>query len=394
MLRTCTLAGEMLAIQSAAKTSGFGRPERSPRTQKIDRRLGNAEDLMHSLTAGFRRYSPASPKPKYRSCRVDEQYDSFPAMNIDECDRPIRRTPFLFEYTHVLVWQDGECIAEEGTTGYLDASLEGKTLSVARSDEFLDYYLARDFEFCQISENIDRVMWTQDVYDLASVTTPKEPAIMSLFYRNGELARVGLHIINPDVLIELYGGEVAQEGDEDPEQIDLSEFFFMSSDHVRFQSGQQVTGHNRGCYRAVTVAANGDDTYSVSILKQDGPHPVWNDNYTMIPKRMEIVSSDNESISLRGVGADSRGFSFEDYGITINYPHGSDSVESVILHMLDRDVDILYLPMDVGMEDVVFGQRPNEKHLQSEIGLPSDRGEAQKHHEDGAPFADDDNLPF
>jgi len=124
--------------------------------------------------------------------------------------------------------------------------------------------------------------------------------------------------------------------------VDLDEFIFASSDHIRYQSGEQATGHNHGCYRAVTVTDNHDETYSVGILKQDGPHPVWHDNYTMIPKRMTVISSNESEICLRGTGCDSRGFSFEDYGITINHTEGD--VESIVLHMLDRDVDILYLP--------------------------------------------------
>jgi hypothetical protein len=126
--------------------------------------------------------------------------------------------------------------------------------------------------------------------------------------------------------------------------IDLSSFFFMSSDHIRYQSGEAVTGPNPGCYRGICVSERKGDygTYDVAILKQDSPHPVWNDNYTMIPKRMGVEEVTDKAVVLRGCGLDSSGISYEDYGLTLRVEDGE--VASVVLHMHDRDVDIHYLP--------------------------------------------------
>jgi hypothetical protein len=273
----------------------------------------------------------------------DEEFDSFPAMNLDECDGPIERKPFTFQYEEIAVWSGGECIVESVAFGELEAVSQGEGLQVSIEEALVRDYLLEDFEFRQISENIDRVIWSNDILNPAGEDSLGVPSLMSLFYKGRQLAKVSLTVNRPDVLIEFFGSEMVDESHEEL-GMDLSNFFFMSSDHIRYQGGQQASGHNLGCYRGITVSAKTDSEglYSVGILKQDSPHPVWNDNYTMVPKIMEIVEQSGDKIVLRGVGFDDYGSPYGDYGITIELKDGEAT--RVVLHMLDRGVNIFYMP--------------------------------------------------
>lgn len=46
---------------------------------------------------------------------------------------------------------------------------------------------------------------------------------------------------------------------------------FDSSDHVRFQNGQDVSGHNYNCHRRITIEKNieGDEGYTVAMYNMD-----------------------------------------------------------------------------------------------------------------------------
>ena len=122
---------------------------------------------------------------------------------------------------------------------------------------------------------------------------------------------------------------------------------FDSSDHVRFQNGQNVSGHNCGCHRRIVIEKNieGGEGYTVAMYNLDGIHPVWQNNMQMAPKRMRITNVikkifENE-IEMRGFGYDAMGGSFADYGIVVTVDRGC--VSRVQLNMFDRNVGILYL---------------------------------------------------
>ena len=55
---------------------------------------------------------------------------------------------------------------------------------------------------------------------------------------------------------------------------------FDSSDHIRFQNGQNVSGHNYGCNRRLVIEKNiqGDEGYTVTMYNLDGIHPLWKNN--------------------------------------------------------------------------------------------------------------------
>lgn len=121
--------------------------------------------------------------------------------------------------------------------------------------------------------------------------------------------------------------------------IDLSEFIFKSSDHLRYQNGKHVSGPHGGAPRAIKVEDNisGNEGYTVTMFNTDGGQPV----VQMAPKQMKLIESDNQKTILKGFGSDAMGSSFADYGLTIF--HNNGSIEKCILHMYDRGVDIEYL---------------------------------------------------
>lgn len=122
------------------------------------------------------------------------------------------------------------------------------------------------------------------------------------------------------------------------------DFVFKSSDHLRYENGNHVSGPHGGAGRAVKVEPNisGGEGLTVTLYNLDGNHPVWQNNVQMAPKQMKIIKETNNKIVLRGYGHDAMGASFSDYGLTINLKNGE--LYNCILHMHDRGVDIEYLP--------------------------------------------------
>ncbi len=118
---------------------------------------------------------------------------------------------------------------------------------------------------------------------------------------------------------------------------------FDSSDHIRFQNGQNVSGHNYGCNRRLVFEKNieGGEGYTITMYNLDGLHPLWQNNVQMAPKRMRIISVEGNIIQLRGYGFDQMGGSFADYGIVLLIENSE--IYRVQLNMYDRNISIVYL---------------------------------------------------
>lgn len=127
---------------------------------------------------------------------------------------------------------------------------------------------------------------------------------------------------------------------------------FDSSDHIRFQNDQNVSGHNFGCNRRLVIENNihGGEGYTVSLYNMDGMHPLWQNNVQMAPKRMKIVNVDENIVELRGYGYDENALamgvpleaaSFENYGVVLMIEDGE--IVRAQLNMFDRNVSIVYL---------------------------------------------------
>lgn len=127
---------------------------------------------------------------------------------------------------------------------------------------------------------------------------------------------------------------------------------FDSSDHIRFQNGQNVSGHNYGCNRRLMIEKNikGGEGYTVTMYNLDGIHPLWQDNIQMAPKRMKITKVSDNIVELRGYGYDENALamgapfevaSYENYGVVLMIEDGS--ILRVQLNMYDRNISIVYL---------------------------------------------------
>ena len=118
---------------------------------------------------------------------------------------------------------------------------------------------------------------------------------------------------------------------------------FTSSDHVRFQDGQDVSGHNLGSNRRLVIEKDieGGEGYTVTIYNLDGIQPLWQNNVQMSPKRMRIINVSENIVQLRGYGADSFGASFSDYGVVLLF--NNDEIVRAQLNVYDRNISIVYL---------------------------------------------------
>ena len=127
---------------------------------------------------------------------------------------------------------------------------------------------------------------------------------------------------------------------------------FDSSDHIRYQNGKDVSGHNYGCNRRLVIEKNihGNEGYTVTIYNLDGNHPLWQDNIQMSPKRMRIVAVQGNLVELRGYGYDETALAlgapmsaatFEDYGVIIMIDSGV--ITRAQLNLFDRNINIVYL---------------------------------------------------
>lgn len=118
---------------------------------------------------------------------------------------------------------------------------------------------------------------------------------------------------------------------------------FDSSDHIRYQNGMDVSGHNYGCRRQIEIKKNinGGEGYTITIFNLDGIHPLWGNSVQMAPKQMRITRVKDCVVSLMGFGVDIMGNSFSDYAIDIFFK--GKVVNKITLKMLDRNIEIEYL---------------------------------------------------
>lgn len=127
---------------------------------------------------------------------------------------------------------------------------------------------------------------------------------------------------------------------------------FDSSDHIRFQDGIDVSGHNLNCHRRFAIEKNiqGKEGYTITLYNLDGLHPIWQDNMQMSPKQMKIVATRDNLVEFRGYGYDENALalgvpykdaSFDCYGVILMFD--GDDISRIQLNMYDRNTSIVYL---------------------------------------------------
>ncbi len=132
---------------------------------------------------------------------------------------------------------------------------------------------------------------------------------------------------------------------------------FKSNDHIRFENGCDISGHNENCIREIVISPLdiGSKKYKVKILSLDR-FPI---EETMSEKQMQVFAEDDFKIELRGYGSDIFGFPFSNYGITLNY--FNNEIDTVILHMFNRNTDIHYFfDKKLQQDDLSLSERVNE----------------------------------
>lgn len=136
----------------------------------------------------------------------------------------------------------------------------------------------------------------------------------------------------------------------------MESIYFKSIQHQRYTNEQEV-GDLQVCNRAIEVKKNvsGCEGYNipigkgyiVTIYNLDGVHPMWGNNVQMSPKPMVVVRQTENEIELRGypvLAMTPFGWmevDQSDYGITLYIESGN--VKKCVLHMFDRNTDIVYM---------------------------------------------------
>jgi hypothetical protein len=230
----------------------------------------------------------------------------------------------------------------------------------------------------------DRILWSNDMLGGGEGFEYRD---MSLFYCNGILSRIYFNCNNPLIMLEFKSNQQGKIADvENPLQkavetigrsktIDLSDVYFVSNSHQRYENGVPVRGLQTNCKRAVKIENNidGEEGYTVTIFNLDNNHPA------MSSKPMKVIQQSEDKIVLRGFGYDNQRLamikmfgrhiitrswdgsqianiknasiddaSFVHYGLTVHLRYGK--IIKCTLHMHDRNVNIEYYTVIVEQE--------------------------------------------
>lgn len=127
--------------------------------------------------------------------------------------------------------------------------------------------------------------------------------------------------------------------------MNLHNFIFYSGHHYRFEQGTEVGGG--AAKRAIRIQDNisGNEGYSVTIYDTEEDDSLKEDRVSMSTKPMKVVASSPTETEMRGWGVYRVPLAgiqipFSNYGLTIRHPYGQ--VEEIVLHMFDRNIDIIY----------------------------------------------------
>jgi len=301
-------------------------------------------------------------------------YDTF-TPNFLEMQGKIERKPFHFVADNCKIWHKGNCILDIDSTFVVDAKVNPSNgnLEVKLDNSNISDYIIDSFSFSEISLNIDRVLWSNNILNGGAGSDMNEPSIMSLFYYKGNLSRIYLNVYKPvEILIELDSNQDEKIGEvenvfkktaeflqklekHNQKEIDLDDITFVSNSHQRYENRIPIKGIQKA-RRSIKIEKNINgcegykikpgEGYIVTIYNLEGNHPLWGNNIQMSPKPMKIVSKSTDKIVLRGYLVQALtpfgwiDFNGEDYGLSIFIKNGE--IDKCVMHMHDRNVDIVY----------------------------------------------------
>ncbi len=296
-------------------------------------------------------------------------YDTFP-INMLEMQGNIERKSFHFVADNCKVWHQGNCIVDLDSTFVINAEISpfNGEVEVSIDNSEIEEYITDQISFSEISMLNDRVLWSNNILGGGEGFEYKD---MSLFYCNGILSRIYINRNNPLIMMEFNlnkHGEIADV--ENPlkkiaeeiqnvrrrETIDLSNVYFVSNSHQRYENGVPVRDLQQGCKRAVKIEKNingcegynikGGEGYIVTTFNLDGNHPMSGNNIQMTPKPMKMINQSEDKIVLRGYQCEAMSpfgwidFNGADYSLSVFLKSGE--IDKCVLHMHDRNVDIEY----------------------------------------------------
>ena len=132
-------------------------------------------------------------------------YDSC-SGNICETAGAISREGFDFHFSRVVVWQGGQMVVENCQSGLARALIvpPNNSLQFTHNHPVLDEYFNQPALFPQISTNLDRVMWSINLFDIGGGPN-RQAMILSLLYKMGQLSLVKINVDAPiPTQIELF----------------------------------------------------------------------------------------------------------------------------------------------------------------------------------------------
>ncbi len=129
-------------------------------------------------------------------------YDSFP-VNLLETSGRIDREPFTFTANKYEIWQNGQCIENETCESVITTNIDSiGNINVQIEDSSFSDYIIPSMTFSEISENKDRILWSNDLFGGGFNAEYKEASFMSLFFISGILSKVAFSINEPKTMIE------------------------------------------------------------------------------------------------------------------------------------------------------------------------------------------------
>jgi hypothetical protein len=129
--------------------------------------------------------------------------------------------------------------------------------------------------------------------------------------------------------------------DNNKTSIDLTDFKFLSDDHIRIENGQPTSANNKGTWRGINVKTLDNSIFYVTIYNMNENHPIWGENIQLAEKKMALMTEQNDKIILCGFNTDLTGVTIADYGLTLF--KSNCFVNKVTLHIYDRNIHIEYL---------------------------------------------------
>lgn len=137
------------------------------------------------------------------------EWDQYYPGNYIEQIRSVDRKNFRFFFGTVIDHRKGLPPNTIKFASILQGHVDSEGLMNVSFPEGTLEFCSKSFMFEEVSESGDRILWSKDILNNRGVNGKTQiPDLMSLFYKNGHLLRVYLHIDNPGNLIELIANSL------------------------------------------------------------------------------------------------------------------------------------------------------------------------------------------